>query len=111
MPDKPIVTEHKCPCCGLDQPLTEEARIKMVAAGYMRPEYKIYFQIFDCLIVDPQLQNKIPIGYQIPRFQAAVTICGNCGALYAKQTVERVAKKQAPVILPPGSLNNPPGRN
>jgi len=109
--DKPKVTEHKCPVCGLDQPLSEEARVKMVAAGLMRPDYKVYFQIFDCIVMDPQFEKKIPIGYEIPRIQAAVTICGSCGALYAKQTVERSVKKQAPVFLPAAGMPGKPGRN
>ena len=93
---EPKVMEFaKCPACGSTKKLSTCLIDKLKAKGWARAKFECS-EVKLIVIMDPIMQNLIPMGSQIPAMEIRMDICLGCGCQYAVKVIETSARVSPP---------------
>lgn len=93
----------KCPCCGSEDRFLEQLGNELKERGLAREEWNFHMDVRQGHVVDPNKEDAIPIGSEVPGYGFKTDICMDCGCVYAIDIKRSDVKKTiAPVPpLPP----------
>jgi len=109
-PESKIIRFDKCPNCGSKKRFASDMAQTVKDRGLMRMELEFWENIWQGVVrdVDPRQEAKVPFGTKVPTFYVCVTVCSDCGTIYAGKMVEDTTTKQLPqATAPTDKLINP----
>jgi hypothetical protein len=108
MPEEPEIMEFKCPACGSGNRLAGSLAEKVKESGWMRPDLNFYASIVTGVVLDQQMEPRIPIGSSIPGYHICLDVCLDCGCYYAaKVEIIKVVKSITLGKPPMGPVTGP----
>ena len=98
-----ILVFEKCPSCGSKRALVRGMAKEVKDRGITRPEWDGCVAVLQGVVQDPDRAASLPVGIELPAFNAYMDLCTECGAYYATKIEigrAKVSLKPARIALP-----------